>query len=112
MLEVVHVCLLTENSTAKAEIPALLLGDAVDPACKIGSNSQRSADAARVPQAIIFGGAVPEDEVEAIKSAAEKVGVDMGKFKWLTVKGNKAAGPPSADKIAAKIREMLVEAGL
>lgn len=111
-IPVVHVCLLSDKSTAMTEIPAILSGDPFTPACSIGSNTQRSAESIRQPLAVVFGGAVSAEEADAIKDAARESGVDFNNVKWLAVKGNKAAGPPSSDKIAAKIRELLVEAGL
>lgn len=108
---VIHCCLLPDNS-AVTEIPAVLGGEAITPISKLGSNVHRPAHERKIPRAVVFGGAIPDEDVIAVKQAARKSGVREGDVVWLAVKGDKSRGPPSADVIAAKIRELLGVAGL
>lgn len=94
------------------EIPAVLNGEAIMPVSKLGSNVDRPAHERRIPRAVVFGGAIPEEDKIAVKQMARRSGVEEGDVIWLAVKGDKSRGPPSADVIAAKIRELLKGAGL
>ncbi|KAF1349531.1 hypothetical protein BDV97DRAFT_170233 [Delphinella strobiligena] len=109
--DVVHCCLLSDKSGV-TEIPAVLGGEAITPVSNIGSNVDRPSHERRIPRAVVFGGAIPEEHTNAIKDAARKAGVKEGGVSWLAVRGDPSRGSPSADVIASKIRELLKGAGL
>lgn len=109
---VVHVCHSVES--ARAEIPALLRGEAIDAASGLGSNAAnaRSPDQRRRPVAVIVGGGYTDEEFEMVRDE------DVQGVPWLQADNSRippGEWPPSPlypVGAAARIKERLREHGM
>lgn len=111
-LSVVHACIGPDYPLPLIEIPALLCGEDVKPASGIGSNVRRPPGELRKPRAVVFGGAITQEQIREIKAKAKEVGVDMESVKWLAVEPKERQGMPSGEQIVKIVRELLEGAGL
>ncbi|KAM7192153.1 hypothetical protein V8F20_008988 [Naviculisporaceae sp. PSN 640] len=66
--DITHICLTLESATT--ELPLLFAGEVTtEPSSGLGSNVGIPAEQRKVPQALIFGGGVPEEHVKAVTEA-------------------------------------------
>ena len=88
---VVHICL--DLETATSELPAVCAGNLEsDPASGLGTNAGLPAAERKTPRAIIFGGGIPDDEVERVGEAVR-------------------AGPGAGVRLVRVARQEVLDAG-
>ncbi|OAA56526.1 hypothetical protein SPI_07533 [Niveomyces insectorum RCEF 264] len=105
--DVAHICL--SLGAAESELPALCAGElTTEPSSGLGSNAGLPAADRKVPRAIVFGGGVPDDEVDRVTKAvqARAPGIKPIRIQRQEVLAAGAEGP-NPDVIAKLLKEKL-----
>ncbi|KAJ9663307.1 hypothetical protein H2201_005751 [Coniosporium apollinis] len=115
-IDLVHPSLTLED--ALTEIPSMLVGSPVPPACGIGSNASRAekGEPLRGTKIVLFGGAIPDEETEQVKAAARKTeGFNEDEVTWVRITKEelqKITWPPTPEAVVKVLKGKLVDLGL
>ncbi|KIH86475.1 hypothetical protein SPBR_08740 [Sporothrix brasiliensis 5110] len=107
--DVVHTCL--DLAAAEVELPALFGGNLQTAnAAGLGSNATKPADQRAVPQLVLFGGDIPDDEVSRITAAIRVQAPAVRSVKVSKLDVLKAGGlGPNPDVIAKVYRKKIAK---
>ncbi|EON69890.1 hypothetical protein W97_09154 [Coniosporium apollinis CBS 100218] len=96
----------------------MLVGSPVPPACGIGSNASRAekGEPLRATKIVLFGGAIPDDEMEQVKAATRKTeGFKEDEVTWVRITREeleKITWPPTPEAVVTVLKGKLVDLGL
>lgn len=106
---VVHICL--DAATAETELPALFGGDVESTAASaLGTNATRSVTERGIPKILLFGGDIPDGDVDKITGLVKEKSPTTISVKVSKLDVLKAGGiGPNPDVIAKVYRKKIAK---